>query len=1044
MYKKSILSVAIASSLMLTGCFENNQLNDENTGSITNPPSSETSAALAAKRQLSYPVFSPASGEFPTPNDLLIQRDSTTTAAIEQSDGSFAIPGSGAADASPPVIALENLSGASVVAPIDIEIGNIVPGGGNVDETTLDARSFVVLGASIVPNPTQNVFLIELEYASDSPLTALSAGEKPTVSNGILALKAQAGDPTAVAALTAEVARPSYDAKVVTLTKSNGADTTYIRINPLKPLNPNKRYIIVVTDGVKDLNDESLIRSPGAAGYEALSDPTVGLASPALAPIGTLINTFWEAVASSYFAGLTNPVRANLSQDPLGEENIVFSISFTTSNDAKVIDYMAEPNAWITDTIKSMVKGGAAKAAIAGGAADYTATKAVVDGALAAWTAESFNPLLAGCDAFPAGDARFNCAGTNLESYLGTLGISFPKPTADTDMTFAGQRDLRTVSAAITDAIATAGTVNISEGTLTIPYFLERPNTRGVADASIAKMVNGWWKADAALATGLGAAFSLTLPQAIPGVDSSLVQSNVVNSFFPFPVANSTEEIPVLAIYPASDVNKPVDGYKTVIYQHGITTDRSVALTMGSYIVANSGGTVAVLAIDQPLHGVDATADFDKGYWAETFLTGGTTPLFTPDGTIDGTLADPAGQASIDAAKNGTLAIGALQQIQAALCPALAGLDLTGATPADIGTAIAAVTGGSCGGTAAAQYAGAKLIVDTVANSASQIPGLPRDTANERHFDFAAVNLVPTPMDFTNGTVGTSPLSAIGRTNTGSGAMSINIANFLTSRDNFRQQITDLLTLRLSIPTMDIDGIAGADLNGDDVHFIGHSLGTFNGIPFVEIANQTATTADDIKTANFLTPGGGIARLAENSPTFAPAILLGLKGAAQAAGGDLDRGDTDLESFLKVFQAAFDSFDPINFVGNLSSTTSPTKALFTEVIGDVFIPNNAVPAVDILNPLAGNASFGPGTDAPLAGTDPLETISGATTIDATTPLGINFLRFAANSGAKHTTPVAAATPGEQLAFAQLLEISRSIVMDEEVNIVYPGLIEPAL
>jgi hypothetical protein len=672
------------------------------------------------------------------------------------------------------------------------------------------------------------------------------------------------------------------------------------------------------------------------------------------------------------------------------------------------------------------------------GAADYTAIKAVVDGALGAWTAESFSPLLAACDANPAGDARFNCAGTALEGYLtGTVGLSFPKPAADTSMAFASQRDLRTVSAVITDAIATAGTVNISEGLLTVPYYLERPNTRGVTDASIANMVNGWWKADEALATGLAGAFGLTIPQAIPGVDSGLVQSNVVNSFFPFPVANSTEEIPVLAIYPASDANKPAGGYKTVIYQHGITTDRSVALTMGSYIVANSGGTVAVLAIDQPLHGVDATSDADKGIWAETFLAGG--GLITPDGTFDGTDADPADQGAIDAAKNGTLTIGVLQAVQAAPCPALAGLDLTGATPADIGTAIAAVTGGSCGGTAAAQYAGAKLIVDTVANSASQIPGLPRDTANERHFDFAAVNLVPTPMDFINGTVGTSPNAALGRSNTGSGAMSINIANFLTSRDNFRQQITDLLTLRLSIPTMDIDGIAGADLNGDDVHFIGHSLGTFNGIPFVEIANQTATTADNIKTANFLTPGGGIARVAENSPTFAPAILIGLNAVA-----GLNRGDTDLEAFLRVFQSAFDSFDPINFVGNLSSTTSPTKALFTEVIGDVFIPNNAVPAVDILNPLAGNASFGPGTDAPLAGTDPLETISGATTIDSTTPLGINFLRFAANSGAKHTTPVAAATVGEQPAFAQLLEISRSIVMDEEVNIILPGLIEPAL
>ena len=573
-------------------------------------------------------------------------------------------------------------------------------------------------------------------------------------------------------------------------------------------------------------------------------------------------------------------------------------------------------------------------------------------------------------------------------------------------------------------------------------------------DASVSKLVNGWWKADQTIATQLNAAFNLealgsALPQAIPAVDSNKVQSNVVNAFFPFPVANSTEEIPVLAIYPASDVNKPVGGYRTIIYQHGITTDRSVALTLGSAIVANSGGTVAVLAIDQPLHGVDATSNADKGIWAETFLAG--SGQISSDGTNDGTDADLADQTKIDQLIAGSFATTTAQNVVLgiqALCPNISITDPGNPDPTEMGIAINAVLTQQCdgfgfdavlGAEPSVAVGGAYLIQNSVTNSASQIPGLARDTANERHFDFGAVNLVPTPMDFVNGTVGTSPNSALGRSNTGSGAMNINIGNFLTSRDNFRQQIVDLMTLRLSIPTMDVDGDTVPDLNGDDVHFIGHSLGTLNGIPFVEIANQTETTNDDIRTANFLTPGGNIARLAENSPAFAPSILLGLNSVA-----GLNRGDTDLEAFLNVFQAAFDSFDPINFVGNLGSTTSTTKALFTEVVGDVFIPNNAVPAVDILNPYAGNASFGPGQDAPLAGTDPLQVISGATIIDSTTsPLDINFLRFSATSGAKHTTPVAPGTTAENAAFAQIIEFSKSIVLDDEVNIIIPSLFEAA-
>lgn len=1128
MYKKSILSIAIASSLMLTGCFENNKLDDENTGAQTTPPLSST-----ANR--AFPVFSPAVGELPIPNDLLLQRDDKNTDEIEQSDGSYAIDGSDSPDATPPVVALENLSGASLTSPIDIEIGGL----GSVDASLLDARSFVILGGKPTPNPAQNVFLIELEYASDAPLTALSAGEKPTATNGILALRATNNDPVAGQALVAmATTSPNYDAKVITRTKGDGSEATYIRINPLKPLNPNKRYIVVLTDEIKDTNGDSLIRNPGIASYAAISDANIPLANPDLAPVRKLINEFWQPVAEAYFTGLTNLARA--PETHLSADNIVFSISLTTSNDTKVVDYMIEPNTWITDTIKSLVKGGAAKAATGAGATDYATTKATVDEAYNSWSAGSFSTALAGCDLAYAddntadaatrkavADDRFTCAGNGLEGYLtGTLNVKFPKPTADDTINFANHRDLRSVSAFISDDIAPVNSVYISEGTMSIPYYSGVPNLRGTVDGSEANLVNEWWRADETLANTLNSVFNLealgsALPQGTPTPDSNKVKSDIVNSIFPFPKKNSDEEIPVLAIYPADDTNKPVDGYKTIIFQHGITTDRSAALTLGSAIVEQSGGTVAVLAIDQPLHGIDAISDEAKLDLAGKFLAGGqlaglpaslapseannqalvdqtlATTFVTLslngagiidasdglDGTEQGliagafnnTLAQSVVTGKLHASNVINIADGISPQEEFLIASAFNGtltstvitnqLDANnvidtsdGISPQEQGI-IDAVIAGATGNpglepfeTAAASLKALELAAtttlpglqtaaqalglmqNTVDNGASQIPGLGKGSVNERHFGFAAVNLEPTPMDFNAGTVGTS--SSDGGTNTGSGAMTINVKSFLTSRDNFRQHILDLMTLRLSIPTMDIDGINGPDLDGDDVHFIGHSLGTFNGIPFVEIANQTATDADNIKTANFLTPGGNIARLAENSEAFAPAILLGLNAAA-----GLNRGDADLETFLNVLQASLDSFDPINFVSNLSSTLSPTKALFTEIVGDDTIPNNAVPANDITNPYT-NLSFGPGTDAPLAGTSPLETISGAASINATTPLAINFIRFADDSGAKHSTIVAPLEDSEDDAFAQIVEFSKSIVVDEEVTISNPGLIQP--
>jgi len=1112
-------------------------------------PTGPTTGPIEPAVTRSYPIFSPATGEFPMPNDLLIQRDNTSPSQIKSSDGSYAIPGSDYSGATPPVIALENLSGASLTAPIDIELSvgiELATGTSlGVDASTVNGTSFLNLGGIIVPNPNQTVFLIELEYASNNPISALSFGEIPTVTDGITAAAAESGDPAAGAALLAMANNPKYDAQVITRTKSDGTDAFYIRVNPLTPLNPDKRYIVAVTDGVKDTQGTPLTRHPGAAGYEALSDTSKALANPTLAPLQNLINNLWEQVTEGYLTGLTNQARANSAVkdalgiagdlDPLTEENIIFSISFTTSNDTKVIDYIMEPSTWLSDRLELILKTRAAQSAVASGASNYTSIKTVVDGAFSTWEASTLAPTNANLTTFlsdycptetyPAGAAQFACAGNALNELLqaptasGGLGLTLPTPTADTSVPYTNQRDLRTVSAVITDAIAPIDTVHIAEGSLSIPYYLGVPNTRGVSDGSEIALVNEWWKADGTLATSISSALSfeslgVSLPQATPPEGSGKLQSTVVNTIFPFPQQHSTEEIPVLAIYPASDVNKPANGYKTVIYQHGHTADRSTALAFGSALVANSGGTIAVLAIDQPLHGIDAISHNEKLEMAESLLiAGGAAGTISTIGpgwhpyVVDGTLAyefvsvslfllaekiddldniTTSEAAYIEAALEGTLTTFLIEELlievlgysdQAiidtaiddavhgergsfsenvvtyylhdnAIVNMLGGIDST--EQAIIDTVVARISGDPALAVIQAAIPALnkleqnipwslyfetvgpvlELMQETVAKGASTIPGLALGNVNERHFGFGSVNLTPKPIDFAEGTVGTSS------DNTGSGALSLNLANFLTTRDNFRQHILDLMTLRLSIPTMDVDSDNNPDLDGDNVHFIAHSLGNTSGIPFVEIANQTATTADDIISANFQMPGGNITRLLENSPALAPNILFPLSSIA-----DLERGDTDLEIYLNVFQASLDSVDPVNFIGGLSSTRSTTKALLTEVVGDVTVPNSAVPAVDIINPLT-SLSFGEGTKAPLAGTEPLSTLAGATAINETSALGINVIRFADDSGASHNTAVLPSTSAEAEAFAEMIEQAVSIITTDGAAVLIgdPGLL----
>src|SRR5690554_2714587 len=101
MFKKTLISLAVASSLGLTGCFDS--------GSDTknaNPNPNYTDPAVDGKTR---PIFNPATSQVPLLNDLIFDS--------EQGDGTF-----GLADSSPPVTtALNELSGASTVAPAVIQ-----------------------------------------------------------------------------------------------------------------------------------------------------------------------------------------------------------------------------------------------------------------------------------------------------------------------------------------------------------------------------------------------------------------------------------------------------------------------------------------------------------------------------------------------------------------------------------------------------------------------------------------------------------------------------------------------------------------------------------------------------------------------------------------------------------------------------------------------------------------------------------------------------------------------------------------------------------
>lgn len=175
-------------------------------------------------------------------------------------------------------------------------------------------------------------------------------------------------------------------------------------------------------------------------------------------------------------------------------------------------------------------------------------------------------------------------------------------------------------------------------GTLDVPYY----QTAAVSNNNPGGVLSGFWKA---------APGAYVPPFNQVGLSPASTNVTFAN---PFPVATKTETIPVLLTVPnaASGKTRPVAGWPIVIFQHGITRNRTDAFAIAQTLASQG---FAVIAIDIPLHGIVDPANPLKientplaatGAHERTFnldikgANGGCPPSATspicPDGAIDG------------------------------------------------------------------------------------------------------------------------------------------------------------------------------------------------------------------------------------------------------------------------------------------------------------------------------------------------------------------------------------------------------------------------
>lgn len=164
-----------------------------------------------------------------------------------------------------------------------------------------------------------------------------------------------------------------------------------------------------------------------------------------------------------------------------------------------------------------------------------------------------------------------------------------------------------------------------------------------------------------------------------------------------------------------------------------------------------------------------------------------------------------------------------------------------------------------------------------------------------------------------------------------SGENFINLQSLLTSRDNVRQGVSNLLVLQRSLSK--ITGQVGVpDINPDKVGFVAHSLGGIIGTTYLGVEDKSMPTS-------LVTTGASISTILRDSASYGPIVKNGL-AALGVTGADYDQ-------FLFATQWVVDSADPVNFAMD-ASATHPLHLI--KVNGDGTVPNSST---DILTALVG-------------------------------------------------------------------------------------------
>lgn len=556
MFKKTLISLAVASSLGLTGCFDS-----AGSGSNANPDYKINDTTI--DRSLVRPIYNPnplaAEPQFPINSDLILLLGATQGADYD-------FTGLSTGD-TPADDAVNRLSGFSTSGAFSLKFdGELNP-------------------ESVMANAT--VFLVPLNVAP----AVESAPEALPNTNPTSIVSA---DPFGQG-LDTPLEQPSFRADVVSL---DGGANNAIRIVPLEPLLEGQKYLVVVSDDVRGANGKPIARAVQdvALADGNLGNPALGNVKSLLQSLNTLGNGFLTAMGTGSESALSYSFTTNSDTDVL--KAMMAPAAFGTALGQKVgftallkavrDNYPTQNFSQLTTTLGELQE-------LAAGLQDQSVDPSDL-------TAQQLSAITA------LGNAQQETSATDIGNAISgeigdTLHLPVPRPSFFFPKTEA--EDLATIQGLDSgNQIAQAAAqVQVHQGAITLPYYQSLPGENGTG------IVNGSWTGSTSLEADLNESLTPgdTIFSFLRDGDGTLN----ANGYFPFPEKNADTTVPVVVFNPSTDSRPaacadPVKPNGVTIFQHGITVDRSVAMLPAILLAQSACQTV--VAIDQPLHGLAGAA----------------------------------------------------------------------------------------------------------------------------------------------------------------------------------------------------------------------------------------------------------------------------------------------------------------------------------------------------------------------------------------------------------------------------------------------------